>query len=68
MPKHTNMTADDKDVVLERYGRNLALYPKILLTDPMARYLGLQKDDMVQVERVMLNQGISIVYRVACSE
>ena len=68
MPKHTNMTADDKDVVLERYGRNLALYPKILLTDPMARYLGLQKDDMVQVERVMPNQGISIVYRVACSE
>ena len=66
MPKHTRLPEEKKDAVLARYGRNLALYPKILLTDPMARYLGLQKDDMVQIERVVANQGVATVYRVAC--
>ena len=66
MPKHIHLQGEKKDAVLARYGRNLALYPKILLTDPMARYLGLQKDDMVQIERVVINQGVATVYRVAC--
>ena len=66
MPKHTQMRAAEKDAVLAQYGRNLSLYPKILLTDPMARYLGLQKNDMVRIHRVVPNQGVVTVYRVAC--
>ena len=66
MPRHTHMSPDERAAVLARYGSNLALYPKILLKDPMARYLGLKKDDMIAISRIVPNQGTMTVYRVAC--
>ena len=66
MPRHTLLTGAAKDAVLDKYGRNLSLYPKILLKDPMARYLGLKRDSMVEILRVVPNQGTTSVYRVAC--
>ena len=66
MPRHALLTGAARDAVLDKYGRNLSLYPKILLKDPMARYLGLKKDDMVEISRMVPNQGTMNVYRVAC--
>ena len=65
VPKHTLLNAAQKHQVLKTYGDHEAKYPKILLTDPMARYLGLQPGDMVHIARKLENQGTVPMYRIA---
>lgn len=65
MPKHRKLSTTEKERVLDQYGRETAMYPKILLDDPMARYLGLQAGDMVHVQRSIPYLGSRPMYRLA---
>ena len=51
---------------MQRYGTQEHCYPKIQINDPMARYLGLSKGDMIRVERTIPNLGHNTMYRIAC--
>jgi DNA-directed RNA polymerase I, II, and III subunit RPABC1 len=62
------LSTAERDAVLTTYSATARQMPKILLTDPIARYLGLRKDDMVRIERKMANQGELPMYRIAATQ
>ena len=68
VPKHILLSSSERDAVLAKYQAGMQHMPKILLTDPVARYLGLRKDDMVRIERKMSNQGELPMYRIAATQ
>jgi DNA-directed RNA polymerases I, II, and III subunit RPABC1 len=68
VPRHTRLSRAERDAVLQKYAATTRHMPKILLTDPMARYLGLRQGDMVRIDRKMGNQGELPMYRVAASQ
>lgn len=64
VPKHTLLTPEQKAEVLKTYETNEDLYPKLLHTDPCARYYGMMPGDMVKVERYYENYGEYVIYRM----
>jgi DNA-directed RNA polymerases I, II, and III subunit RPABC1 len=64
VPKHTVLTGKEKAEVLDKYDKNWKQYPKILQGDPIVRYFGLDKGDMIKIERFYENYGEYVTYRV----
>lgn len=49
VPKHTLLNKEERDELLKKYKETQL--PKIQIVDPMAKYLGLQKGDIVKIEK-----------------
>ena len=64
VPKHLLVSEAEKKQVLKKYRVKESQLPKILVTDPMARYLGLRKGNLVKIIRDSQTAGIYIVYRI----
>ena len=64
VPKHANVTEDEKKKVLAQYRAKESQLPKILMSDPMARYLGARKGHLVRIERKSQTAGQYIMYRL----
>lgn len=41
-------------------------YPKLLATDPIAKYFGLRKNDIIQIDRRSETVGIYTTFRIVC--
>ena len=64
VPKHIKCSLKDKEIVMKKYRVKESQLPKILSTDPMARYLGVKKKDLVKIIRKSETAGLYVVYRI----
>lgn len=64
VPPHKKLTADEcKDVMDKFMIKHKSVFPYILRTDPISKWLGLRIGDLVQIEHYNPNSGLSYYYR-----
>lgn len=64
VPKHVIMTPEEEAEVVEKYETPKSKFPKISVSDPVAKYYGMKPDQMCRIIRNDPEVGLSISYRI----
>ena len=64
VPKHIVLTKEQEKELLEKYNTSKSKLPKLLHTDPMAKYYNMRHDQICKIIRKSPEVGESISYRV----
>lgn len=64
VPKHIVLSKEEADELIESYNIKTKDLKRMLVTDPVAKYYNLKKNDIVRIERPSINSGIAIDYRI----
>jgi len=68
VPKHSIMTAEESKAFFDMYRCNRGDLQKIHLSDPAIIWLGANVGDIIKIDRLSENTGISIGYRVVINK
>lgn len=64
VPKHIPLSEDEKQALLKQYKIKDLQLPRILQNDSVARYLGLQRGQVVKIIRPSESAGRYVTYRL----
>lgn len=64
VPKHVIMTPEEETQVIEKYDTPKSKFPKISVSDPVAKYYGMKPEQMCKIIRNDPEVGLSISYRI----
>ena len=64
VPEHTIIYDDEIKELLERYDTTIDKLPIILHSDPMIRFIGAKKEDVVKIKRPSKATGFYYYYRL----
>ena len=62
--KHTIILEDEINKLLEKYHTSIDKLPLILYNDPMVKYIGANRGDVIKIERISKSTGIYYYYRL----
>lgn len=57
VPKHTIMSSEEKSALIKRYRLKDTQLPRIMLSDPVARYYGMRRGQVMRIERASETAG-----------
>lgn len=63
VPLHTPLEVEEVKAVLQAHALELHQLPRILSSDPVAAYYGLERGQVVRIERTSMSAGIYVTYR-----